>query len=112
MVRMACPFRRSVRMIGPIPHRLKRIKNFLGYNYCSVDLPNELKCVEQALIKAQEQEKVLEILKIKDVLYTQIKNCESVDEYNNLIEFTDFDSLTQEEFDTVKRWAPGWKCNH
>ena len=28
---------------------LKQVKNFLGYNYCSVDLPNELRTIEQAL---------------------------------------------------------------
>ena len=28
---------------------LKQVKNFLGHNYCSVDLPNELKLIEQAL---------------------------------------------------------------
>lgn len=35
---------------------LKQVKNFLGYNYCSVDLPNELEIIEKEL-------KTLEILK-------------------------------------------------
>ena len=35
---------------------LKQVKNFLGYNYCSVDLPDELATIEKSL-------KALEIIK-------------------------------------------------
>jgi len=58
--------------------------------------------IKQALLKAEKLEKVLEILKSKDTLYTQIKYCNSVDEYNKLVEYTNFDKLTQEEFDLLK----------
>ena len=39
---------------------LKRVENFLGYNYCSVDLPDELATIEKSL-------KALEIIKEKKV---------------------------------------------
>ena len=122
---------------------LKQVKNFLGYNYCSVDLPNELKLIEQALqrleaidnanpsealeclenlcdefpilkkdykiinktlIKAQEQEKVLEIIKKKGIDIGWLRQCNMIEEYNYHCEAK---QLTQEEFKLLKRWTDG-----
>lgn len=60
--------------------------------------------IKQALLKAQEQEKVLEIIKEKNVDILLIKNKDNVNQYNEYIEDED-DRLTEEEFDLVKRWV-------
>ena len=74
---------------------LERVKSFLGYNYCSVDLPKELKCIEQSL-------KALEIIKEKCVtnlnLYLVVC-CENYDIYSNCRKEI---NLTQQEFDLLK----------
>lgn len=59
--------------------------------------------LKQALLKAQEQEKVLEIIKKKTVGIFQLKCCKNVDEYNDL-KFNEFEYLTEEEFNTLKRY--------
>lgn len=71
----------------------KAIEEYLGIN---------LSIIKQALLKAQEQEKVLEIIKEKNVLIYTLKRCKSVVEYNYYVSYVE-DELTQEEFDTLKR---------
>ena len=64
--------------------------------------------VEQALIKAQEQEKVLKIIKNKGVDIGYLNTCETLEEYNSNCwnDEEDFNkSLTEEEFDLVKRYC-------
>ena len=57
--------------------------------------------IKQALLKSQEQEKVLEIIKEKRVDCKSLIECSCVDEYNDIW----FDiGLTQEEFDLLKRY--------
>lgn len=75
---------------------LKRIKNFLGYNYCSVDLPNELKCVEQALqrLEAIDNANPSEAL---DKLKTLGHICVYRDTW------TPFEIHFEEEFTTIKQ---------
>lgn len=59
--------------------------------------------LKQALLKAQVQEKVLEIINKKTVGIFQLKCCKNVDEYNDL-KFNDNEKLTQEEFELLKRY--------
>ena len=66
---------------------------------CFLRYCNEIK---QALIKAQEQEKVLKILFEKNVTIFWLKECKSLEEYN--YNTADYMKLTQEEFDLLKRW--------
>lgn len=65
---------------------------------------HEIDTIKQALLKAQEQEKVLEIIKKKNVDILLIKNKGNVNQYNEYIE-DENDRLTQEEFDLVKRYC-------
>lgn len=55
--------------------------------------------IKQALLKAQEQEKVLEIIKENQVSTFWINECKSVEEYNGVYGR----KLTKEEFDLLKR---------
>ena len=75
--------------------------------------------IKQALLKAQEQEKVLDVIKEKNVDIALLKECKNVHEYNievtshneNLIkplEWWTRKHLTQEEFELLKRWLE--KC--
>lgn len=78
-------------------------------NFSKKDLDLEiLKCIKKSDFidydRIVKKLNVLKILKTKDVLYTQIKYCKSVDEYNILVEDTNFDKLIQEEFDALKEW--------
>ena len=59
--------------------------------------------IKQALLKAQEQEKVLSIMFTKTVSIFQLSCCKNVDEYNDL-KFNDNEKLTKDEFDLLKRW--------
>ena len=52
-----------------------------------------------SLLKAQEQEKVLEIINEKEVNISSLKAYD-LEEYNMIYE----NKLTQEEFDLLKRW--------
>ena len=82
-----------------------------GCMCCRKHLKNseEFEIIKQALLKAQEQEKVLEIIKEKRVNSYYFDIASDVKIYNNWIvilygypkEFL----LTQEEFDLLKRWA-------
>lgn len=67
------------------------------------DCITRLNSIKQALIKAQEQEKVLEIIFKKTVGIFQLSCCKNVYEYNDL-KFNDNEKLTEEEFDLLKRW--------
>ncbi len=98
--------------------KLEEIKNYFPY----VDLGNgqeyvcqkEFNTITKALIKAQEQEKVLEIIKGKNVDINYLR-FEAVDvkQYNDYIQQLNKVStishwcLTQEEFDILKRWQNG-----
>ena len=72
-------------------------KDYIGFN-----------TIKQALIKAQEQEKVLNIIKNKDVDMFNLKIAllqNSVDVYNSSIPIEyEGNKLTQEEFELLKRW--------
>ena len=66
----------------------------------------DIDIIKRALLKAQEQEKVLEIIKDKWVNVAVLIHSKTVDEYNNNAH-TPY-NLTKEEFDTLKRWLE--KC--
>ena len=59
--------------------------------------------IKQALLKAQEQEKVLEIIKEKNVDIVYLKDSNNVEEYNSHFGAV-VCKLTPEEYDAVKRW--------
>ena len=59
--------------------------------------------IENALIKAQEQEKVFKIIKKKYVDIYLLKSINTLEEYNKNIGLRGIE-LTQEEFDLLKRW--------
>lgn len=63
--------------------------------------------IEQAIIKAQEQEKALKIMFEKYVDVDFLKSAYNVEEYNKLIKFKVFLAieLTEEEFNLLKRYA-------
>lgn len=90
---------------------LKRIKNLqvcIDYEkdiVKSVDeiLPNYCNKVEQALLKALEQEKVIEIIFKKRVSMFLLKCCKDLESYN-YSKFNHFEKLTQEEFNLLKRY--------
>ena len=92
---------------------LKRIKNIqvcIDYEKDIIKsvnemLPNSCDKVEQSLIKSQEQEKVLKILKERQVNIALLVTVRDVEEYNFYIPYEEFEKyLTQEEFDLLKRW--------
>ena len=62
----------------------------------------EYNIIKQVLLKAQEQDQVLEIIKKKNVMAFLLKVCKSIDEYN--FHTSEKDELTQEEFDLLKRY--------
>jgi hypothetical protein len=59
--------------------------------------------LKDALLKAQEQEKVLEIMKDKWVNVAVLIHSKTVEEYNNNAH-TPY-NLTQEEFEVIKKWT-------
>ena len=77
----------------------------IGQHYGFID--ERCKVIEEALIKAQEQKQVLEIIKEKDVDIYILKNCKTVDEYNSSVVHIvgETRELTQEEFELLKRYV-------
>jgi hypothetical protein len=63
--------------------------------------------VENALLKTQEQERVLEIVKEKEVNLGMLKTCKTVEQYNAGCRIFERNELTQEEFDLLKKWSEG-----
>lgn len=70
-------------------------------------LIDSLNIIQQALIKAQENEKVLEVIKEKGVDIATFNTYQSVIGYNWSIRFEKHKrkELTQEEFDALKRFV-------
>lgn len=72
------------------------------------DLPQyyeeEYNTVKQALLKAQEQEKVLSIIKEKNVDMDILTDVDTLEEYNSKMNWS-YRRLTQEEFSTLKEWS-------
>ena len=62
--------------------------------------------IKQALIKAQEQEKVLSIIKKKRVDIDLLNISSNVEEYNFKVSLDK--ELTKEEFDLLKRYCDDW----
>ena len=106
--------------------KLDNIKNRINFYYEMYKFDDlckdEIDTIKQALTKAQEQEKVLSIIKEKCLTNCNLALVEDnvhyenyckefeyfLNKYNespNGFEITKEDLLTQEEFDTVKRWA-------
>ena len=71
------------------------------------DLKNYYNTIKQALLKSQEQEKVLGIIFEKNVDIIMIRMSETLDKYNQMIYKDNFNrkELTQEEFDLLKRYC-------
>ena len=63
----------------------------------------EYNTLKQALLKAQEQEKVLNIITKKNIDIFELKISKKVEEYNAVVK-RPFDTLTQEEFKLLKEY--------
>jgi len=63
----------------------------------------QLSAIKQCILKAQQQEKVLSIIKEKTLNILLLELAQNVDEYNERI--IPNGKLTQDEFDTLKRWV-------
>ena len=80
----------------------------------AIEVANEnYASIKQALLKAQEQEKVLSIIFEKNVDIYNLKTCISLEHYNseirrknqnNTYSYEIWYELTQEEFESVKRY--------
>lgn len=73
-----------------------------GNNSWGFKISKQLNTIKQALLKAQEQEKVLEIIFKKSVMIYLLKVCDAVDEYNDWV--TTGEQLTEEEFNLLKAY--------
>ena len=84
---------------------LEEIENYCEwseFNSClSHDFPKEYNTIKRALIKAQEQEKVLEIIKKKNVEMALFNDSKTVEDYNFNRNWG-AKELTQQEFDLLK----------
>ncbi len=83
----------------------ERCKN--DYEDCIVwyDYKKELYTIKQTLLKSKEQERVLEIIKEKEVNLGMLKTCKTVEQYNAGCRIFERNELTQEEFDLLKRYS-------
>lgn len=81
-------------------------RDLIGYDIIEKQINEALDTIKQALIKAQEQEKVLKILKEKKVELMSLYLSSSVEQYNNQF-VCDENKLTQNEFDLLKRYFNG-----
>lgn len=79
----------------------------LGHNhreeYINGRHKEDYSIIEQYILKAQEQEKVLKIMFTKIVSIFQLSCCKNVNEYNDL-KFNDNEKLTKEEFELLRRY--------
>ncbi len=67
------------------------------------EFDNDYKTIKQYILKAQELEKVLEIIKEKNVLINGLKHSMTLGLYNKCLD--DDMILTQDEFELLKRWS-------
>ena len=83
-------------------------KEIGAISYNQIWLKNQIEILKQALLKSQEQEKVLEIIKEKKVNIDLLYASSSVEQYNDELVrvygmwFVKDRQLTQDEFDTLK----------
>ena len=82
---------------------LSKNKCILHNNDLMCDDYTRANTIKNYILKSQEQEKVLEIIKKKTVGIFQLSCCKNVYEYNDL-KFNDYEKLTQEEFELLKKW--------
>ena len=64
---------------------------------------NDFSTIKKALLKMQEQEKILKIIDKKNVDMLLLTNADTLEEYNSKMNWS-YRRLTQEEFDTLKEW--------
>jgi len=76
----------------------KKMHDYILYNCLDEDFIN----IRKSLLKAQEQEKVLEIIKEKSDL-SALEMADNVNEFNEMASYKK--PYTEEEFDLLKRWA-------
>ena len=92
-----------------ILEEVKYAPSFMGGNdryrtYLGSDklYEKDINIIKQYILKAQENEKVLEIIKDKNVLIYNLKIADNLTEYNRWAD--DENTLTQEEFELLKRY--------
>ena len=81
----------------------KIIHNYISNGDWDNKILPKLDIVKQALIKSQEQEKVLKIIKEKEVNMQVFNQCEDVEVYNNVYKKQKDRQLTEKEFELLKR---------
>ena len=74
-----------------------------GRSSQAIEYIKKVATIKQALLKAQEMEKILKIIKEKKVNILLLELTENVEEYNERI--VPNGKLTEEEFDLLKRWV-------
>ena len=89
--------------------RLKTAPSFMGgtekYMFSTqseIALLEDYEIIKQSLLLAQEQEKILKIIKTKNVMIYALKVSKTVDDYNELVSIDE--QLVQEEFELLKRY--------
>ena len=75
-----------------------------GFDNYLEDIWTCINFIKQTLLKAQEQEKVLDLIFTKTINIWQIKTSKNAFEYNKFIESINC-PINQEEFDLLKRWS-------
>lgn len=86
---------------------LKKVNDYLSnvYDYKEIkeEIQKDINTIKQALIKAQEQENILNIIEKKNVNINLIKRYDNVHDYNECM-YWNYTYLTQEEFELLKAY--------
>lgn len=86
---------------------LEDLRDYLLRDRVNISSTKNYNIIKNYILKAQEQEKVLKIIKEKGVDVGYLQTCKTLKEYNSSCwdDEEDFNKrLTQEEFDLLKRW--------
>ena len=94
----------ALEYLEEITNPVIQMNSYRGNNKSSqtIEYIKKVATIQQSLIKAQEQEKVLEIIKEKTVNILLLELAENVDEYNERI--VPNGQLTQDEYHLLKRY--------
>ena len=89
-------------------------RDLIGYDIIEKQINEALDTIKQALVKSQEQEKVLEIILERHIDILNLEECierekmgnvaSALEYYNRYYAFNISCELTQEEFDLLKRY--------
>lgn len=83
---------------------LQQLAEMADKCWVSCDVHKWKTTIKQALLKSQEQEKVLKIIIDKEVNLGMLKICKTVEQYNAGCKIFGRNELTEEEFELLKRY--------